>query len=276
MKKATLIISVILISINVFSGEVYRCDTDTLKLAYWYDNVYYDDNCDMQYADTLYLGTDADVWVYIDTVVIYPTYWYKYDSLNCQSDIIISDTIVNINSSGIYYVGYNTYAAGSRTFSRITVVRMDSTLLSNPHIKGLHSSEVEYEVSVPDVFNSYFWSNGDNDNLVNINQPGVYTLEVESFCNESFSHSIDFVSSDFLSGQFYAGQNTGVNVSYFDFEPDIQPEWEWQGHDCILDITLDLNMDNIQDINIYLHGQRACGFEERIFTPAPSTPSDLR
>jgi len=59
--------------------------------------------------------------------------------------------------------------------------------------------------------------------------------------------------------QFYTGQEIGENVIYFDFNPDIEPEYDYGCNHLLLDTTMDLNMDNIEDIRFEQIGAHSLG-----------------
>jgi len=106
MKNKTTLILVILFGFSnyIVGDTIVCCNTDTLTLAYEYDDILYYDSCDIQLNDILVISPDCDVYVQIFPVDTSFNFWLsKYKPhlcppISCEFD----NNITKVSGDGIY------------------------------------------------------------------------------------------------------------------------------------------------------------------------------
>lgn len=260
MKNKTILFLVFsfIFSNAAISDTIVCCQSDTLKLAYEYDNMVYNDGCDIQINDVLIISPESDVYVQINPVDSSFNYWLsRYTPHHCpQIPCYFNNYITKISEDGIYSA-YEYFNIQYQTYFK--VIKGDSSdmpILVFP----AEGNPPKYELSIKNDFASYVWSNGASENVSIIDQPGNYNISATNHCGQTYVNNLFIPESGFLENQFYTNQKTGTNVHYVDLIPDSIAHYYHGGSvPPYKNILFDLNQDDIIDLDFSVNFSSANG-----------------
>jgi hypothetical protein len=232
---------------KMFADTVIYCQSDTLKVWYYYNGIYFNEDADIKNGDTLFIGSNA-VFALLEVASQNPEIVVSL-KLNGICDIQTCDVqnnVFEISEEGRYF------AYESSTGPPITdfyVIKGDSIKIACPFIVPQAYQSPSYVIKVSDDYETYVWSTGANTNSIQVTQPGTYTLQAMNHCSENFENTFIFDEAAFDDDQFYAGKTNGEEIEYIDFDPDSVSYINTGGDDHFY---FDLTGDGLTDLVIYV------------------------
>ncbi|MDB4303329.1 T9SS type A sorting domain-containing protein [Desulfosarcina sp.] len=252
-----IIACLLLCRINAFSDTIYCCQTDTLKLAYTFEGILYNEGCDINVDDILIITSIEPVFVSIEPA----SSSFNFNLRHKQNSICEFETyffvnnVIEINEDG-RYIGIDFDMAYNTSFN---VIIGDAFDVNNPTILPQSIENPSCKIKIRNDFEYYQWSSGADSNIIVVDQPGDYIIEATNHCGEVFESTISFEPNAFNEDQFYAGKSSGENISYVDLNPDSTAYYTHGGPQGSKNIYLDINNDGFDDLDFYINFYSAMG-----------------
>lgn len=179
-------------SLPLFSQSQIACNGDTLQTSI---NIDYDiknyQNIYISKGDTVYLRFLSDTIGYLE-----------------------SNTITMLNPGNYIYIYQQRYIV--KQFKVRYLTDYETKLKNYAYL----CDTCTLTLGVPNYFQSYIWSTGDTNNLIQVHTPGRYWIQFESKCDVSYSDTLE-LKSNYSPDMFYCGINDRDSVTYTNYEPDI-------------------------------------------------------
>ena len=227
MKKTIVIsLTILICTLNVdaqlkSSQNIFPCNTDTIETSILEDsNVPHNSIIYKLHNDTIYLKL-------------------KTDTVGFQSN----DSLFVLNE-GIYrFLKYGSYPNWG--YGKVFYVR-DINQYSNLQNFEFLCDTCQLELKIKDVFSSYLWSTTDTNNSINTSDAGMYWVQSNSHCGNSYLDTIILTSN--YDNQFYCGEKENPLFTHVDFDSIV----EMSVMGTSLEYYLDLNNDSVDDYKFFI------------------------